>query len=175
MYNFLKKTKKSRVINYQQHNLQTIPDMFCCPITFELIIDPVIDAEGNTYEKVAILEWLSINSVSPITREPLSVSDLVPNRIYKTMVQYFYNNRFLQHSKKISNTAKLFETISPFYKFQHKRNTIKKHYANPVIQYYNIREIEQEYQSKFIELEKKLKQEYQQKLTEQQQYFNYKK
>ena len=51
-----------------------------CPITNEVIREPVIDYEGNTYEKSAILKWLNINNTSPITRNPLRSDQLVPNR-----------------------------------------------------------------------------------------------
>ena len=42
-----------------------------CPITQEPFWDPVIDPEGNTYEKSAIVQWLNENNVSPITRLPI--------------------------------------------------------------------------------------------------------
>lgn len=56
------------------------PDALICPITNERLVDPVVDPEGNTYERAAILEWLSHNSVSPLTRTPLAAWQLVPNR-----------------------------------------------------------------------------------------------
>lgn len=40
----------------------------------------MIDPEGNTYERSAILEWLLANSTSPITRTPLTPIQLTPNR-----------------------------------------------------------------------------------------------
>ena len=51
-----------------------------CPITLEPMTEPVIDPEGNTYEKTAILEWIAFYNNSPITRTPLSAECLVPNR-----------------------------------------------------------------------------------------------
>ena len=51
-----------------------------CPITLEPMTEPVIDPEGNTYEKTAILEWIALNNNSPITRRPLRAECLVPNR-----------------------------------------------------------------------------------------------
>ena len=35
------------------------PSSFLCPITSALMIDPVIDPDGNSYERSAIVEWLS--------------------------------------------------------------------------------------------------------------------
>ena len=57
-----------------------IPIFPICPITQDVISDPVIDEEGNTYEKSAILEWLKTSNISPITRNVISASRLVPNR-----------------------------------------------------------------------------------------------
>ena len=51
-----------------------------CPITQEPIRDAVIDPEGNSYERSAILEWLDQENVSPITRSALFASNLIPNR-----------------------------------------------------------------------------------------------
>ena len=57
-----------------------------CPITLEVMEDPVIDREGNTYERVAIEEWIRAHGTSPITRSRLSVSELTPNRILKDII-----------------------------------------------------------------------------------------
>jgi hypothetical protein len=39
---------------------------FLCPITHELMTDPVIDPDGNSYERSAIENWLKEHSTSPI-------------------------------------------------------------------------------------------------------------
>ena len=46
------------------------PDL-CCPISQELMEDPVVAADGITYERRCIAEWFYFNSGSPTTREPL--------------------------------------------------------------------------------------------------------
>jgi hypothetical protein len=41
---------------------QAVPDSFRCPITQEVMVDPVMVAEtGHTYERAAILRWLGTN------------------------------------------------------------------------------------------------------------------
>lgn len=47
------------------------------------MIDPVVDAEGNTYERSAIELWIKDNGTSPVTRNAISLSDLRPNRSLK--------------------------------------------------------------------------------------------
>ncbi len=39
---------------------------FLCPITRKLMTDPVIDPDGNSYERSAIENWLKEYSTSPI-------------------------------------------------------------------------------------------------------------
>ena len=54
-------------------------DTLTCPITLEVFHDPVIAADGHTYERTAITQWIQDNGTSPLTRQPLSVDDLQPN------------------------------------------------------------------------------------------------
>jgi hypothetical protein len=50
--------------------------------------DPVSDNDGITYERAAILEWLSRgNSTSPVTRRPLSPTDLRPNLALRALIE----------------------------------------------------------------------------------------
>ena len=60
-------------------------ETFRCPITMEMMEDPWMDYEGNTYEKNAILDALERERISPITRSSLvPVSNqLFPNRALK--------------------------------------------------------------------------------------------
>jgi hypothetical protein len=39
---------------------------FLCPITLEMMTDPVIDPDGNSYERSAIEDWVKTHSTSPI-------------------------------------------------------------------------------------------------------------
>ena len=43
-------------------------EMFICPITAEIMVDPVVDPDGNSYERQAIETWLARHGTSPITR-----------------------------------------------------------------------------------------------------------
>ncbi|KNC87724.1 hypothetical protein SARC_00158 [Sphaeroforma arctica JP610] len=51
-----------------------------CPITHAIMADPVVDPEGNCYDRAAIEQWLESHGVSPITRTPMTIANLVPNR-----------------------------------------------------------------------------------------------
>lgn len=61
-------------------------EAYFCPITCQLMVDPVIDSDGNSYERAAIEEWLSRTGMSPITRNAMSAADLVSNRALKDAI-----------------------------------------------------------------------------------------
>ena len=67
--------------------MSTIPKSYFCSITHELMTDPVMDRDGNSYEREAITKWLVNNNNSPITRKPLSINDLTTNRALRDGIQ----------------------------------------------------------------------------------------
>ncbi|CAI5496288.1 unnamed protein product [Closterium sp. Naga37s-1] len=64
----------------------TAPPCLFCPITQELMVNPVIAADGHTYELVAIQQWLEKSDRSPMTNVRLPSKALVPNRALKSMI-----------------------------------------------------------------------------------------
>ena len=50
-----------------------------CPITSEIMRDPVVASDGHTYERSAIENWLRTNSASPMTDQVLPSKCLFPN------------------------------------------------------------------------------------------------
>lgn len=52
----------------------------CCPITHDIMRDPVVAADGHSYERAAISCWLWTGKrTSPVTNLPMSSVVLVPN------------------------------------------------------------------------------------------------
>ena len=62
---------------------------FTCPITTEIMVDPVICPDGHSFERVAIEAWLQSHSTNPVTRKPLTVAQLSPNRALKESIGLF--------------------------------------------------------------------------------------
>ena len=61
------------------------PRMFICPITQDLMQDPVVAADGNTYDRPAIEAWYRRNLTSPLTN--MAVEDtLIPNRMLRSEI-----------------------------------------------------------------------------------------
>ena len=69
------------------HKQTFVPPDFYCPITGELMIEPVSDPEGHTYEKSQILTWLLTKETSPITRSQLNKEDLTDNIAMKRSIE----------------------------------------------------------------------------------------
>jgi hypothetical protein len=63
-----------------------IRDEFICPITYELMRDPVVASDGHTYEKAAIEKWLKHHQISPRNGEPMA-SLTIPNMNMKKLIQ----------------------------------------------------------------------------------------
>ena len=64
-----------------------VPDDFYCPITGELMKEPVSEPDGHTYEKNAIEKWVMKNGTSPMTRKNINISDLKPNLTLKKSIE----------------------------------------------------------------------------------------
>ncbi|KAF2673478.1 U-box-domain-containing protein [Microthyrium microscopicum] len=69
-----------------------VPEYLVDDISFEIMHDPVVTRHGHSYERATIVEHLKRNPVDPLTREPLSVSDLRPNLALRKACDEFWNN-----------------------------------------------------------------------------------
>ena len=58
-----------------------------CSITTTLLTEPVIAADGHTYEKAAITEWLKTSDRSPLTNQRLDNKTLIPNRRMTSIIK----------------------------------------------------------------------------------------
>jgi len=67
------------------------PQDFYCPITHEVMRDPVVAADGFTYERSAIEQWLRNNNRSPMTNAPLQHRTLVLNQVLKNQITAFFD------------------------------------------------------------------------------------
>ena len=88
-----------------------IPDEYLCPITHQLMRDPVIASDGYSYERTAIEQWLDSFSTSaatitastttaargptsPMTNQPLLLPvTLTPNRSLKLLIRRFTDSQ----------------------------------------------------------------------------------
>jgi len=56
------------------------PSEFICPLTLCVMTDPVMSRYGQSYEREAIIKWLSKgNKECPLTRQPLEMRNIIAN------------------------------------------------------------------------------------------------
>ena len=80
-------------VDQQQYDTDSnLPESIICPLTCCIMIDPVVDRDGNSYEREAIMKWLGQKQESPITRERLLSTDLITNRALRDMIRYYREN-----------------------------------------------------------------------------------
>ncbi|KAH7840930.1 hypothetical protein Vadar_023456 [Vaccinium darrowii] len=68
-------------------NSPIIPDDFLCPISIEIMRDPVIVSTGQTYERAYIQRWIDCgNTTCPKTQQKLQNLTLTPNYVLRSLV-----------------------------------------------------------------------------------------
>ena len=63
------------------------PQNYICPLTLQLMDDPVNDICGHCFERRAIQDWLEFRGVCPISRKPMQSTDLFHNGHLKLRIQ----------------------------------------------------------------------------------------
>ena len=73
--------------------VKNCPSEFLCPITQELMTDPVMACDGYTYEREAIASWFRRGeTTSPMTNAQLANTNLVSNISLRSMIQRFLDD-----------------------------------------------------------------------------------
>ncbi|XP_005918284.1 WD repeat, SAM and U-box domain-containing protein 1 isoform X1 [Haplochromis burtoni] len=89
-----------------EQNGSEAPDEFLCPITRELMKDPVIAADGYSYERESIESWIrGKNKTSPMTNLPLQTTLLTPNRSLKMAITRWKSNQELRVAQHLITKA----------------------------------------------------------------------
>ena len=93
---------QQKFIKYQQKFLELIggadsdiTKQLICPITNELMVDPVLASDGYTYERDAILTWFSTKNTSPMTNAILDNKDLKKNQVVISMTDFVIENKMI--------------------------------------------------------------------------------
>ncbi|KAF2615108.1 hypothetical protein F2Q70_00012704 [Brassica cretica] len=77
-----KKSKRDR-----NDGFITVPKDFVCPISLDLMTDPVIISTGQTYDRTSIARWIEEGHCTcPKTGQMLVDSRIVPNRALKNLI-----------------------------------------------------------------------------------------
>ncbi|WOL19872.1 hypothetical protein Cni_G28674 [Canna indica] len=84
-----------------------------CPISLELMLDPVTVATGQTYDRASITKWLKSGCLTcPVTGEKLTNTDLVPNSAVRNLIEQLCRIKNIpipepnaKHRKDVAKTA----------------------------------------------------------------------
>ena len=81
-----------------------------CPITQEVMNDPVICADGHSYERASVEMWLLSHNTSPATNVPLAHTNLVPNHALRNLI---YEARGLRQPVTLEEHAQISVPVIP--------------------------------------------------------------
>lgn len=81
-----------------------MPPSFLCPISLEVMKDPVTLSTGHTYDRANIERWLrSGHNTCPVTMICLQDASLIPNVIVRRLIQAWYSDNGWKRSFKGEN------------------------------------------------------------------------
>lgn len=89
----------------QSSVVPNIPDEFRCPITLDLMRDPVIVASGHTYDRNSIARWINSGHYTcPKSGQKLLHMALIPNYALKSLIhQWCQDNNISLNEDKASS------------------------------------------------------------------------
>lgn len=68
-----------------------IPEYYKCPVSKNLIFEPVISKYGNTFDKEALEAYVRQYKQEPLEKKPMSVANIYPNFAMKDALEHFLN------------------------------------------------------------------------------------
>ncbi|KAK1428512.1 hypothetical protein QVD17_17347 [Tagetes erecta] len=100
----LKDLKQSTSVDasYSFIKFQSCPQEFNCPISKEIMKDPVIISTGKTYDRSSIQKWLNAgNKTCPKTQQVLAHTVLTPNHLVRDMITQWCKNHGIEFPSPI--------------------------------------------------------------------------
>ncbi|KAJ6963954.1 hypothetical protein NC652_002291 [Populus alba x Populus x berolinensis] len=104
-----------------------VPYHFLCPISLQLMRDPVTVSTGITYDRESIEKWLFSckNKTCPVTKQELFTEDLTPNHTLRRLIQAWctLNASFgierIPTPKPLADRAQISKLLNDAKKFPH--------------------------------------------------------
>ncbi|XP_057474683.1 U-box domain-containing protein 1-like [Actinidia eriantha] len=106
---------RSGSLRHQNHSSSSqsifnVPDEFHCPISLDLMRDPVIIASGQTYDRNSIAQWInSGNHTCPKTGQRLIHKALIPNYALKSLIHQWCQENNIPVSEPASSSSSSLE------------------------------------------------------------------
>jgi Mg-chelatase subunit ChlD len=89
----------------QPTGMNIIESTLMCPITQEIMKDPVQGSDGQTYDRDAIVTWLNQKQTSPLTNLPMGIHDLKVNAAIKYLVDQYHAGNLSALSGQMPQTS----------------------------------------------------------------------
>ncbi|KAF3777400.1 U-box domain-containing protein 9 [Nymphaea thermarum] len=87
-----------------------VPEQFICPISSELMKDPVVLATGQTYDRAHIQAWLNNgHRTCPRTQQVLSHLILTPNYLVRNMIQQWCESQGIELPAPQNGTGDVYQ------------------------------------------------------------------
>ncbi len=81
--------------------LVDVPQHFLCPITREIMLQPVVLQDGQSYDLEAIMAWLEHHDTSPMTGKRVKHKVLTPNFTLRSLICEFLDKAKAEAAKRI--------------------------------------------------------------------------
>ncbi|KAK7276413.1 hypothetical protein RIF29_17552 [Crotalaria pallida] len=108
-----------------------IPDEFRCPISLDLMRDPVIVSSGHTYDRISIAQWInSGHHTCPKSGQRLIHTALIPNYALKSLVQQWCYENNVPVNEPTTSLSEGNNSSNNNYKKNSKENAIDHISAN---------------------------------------------
>ena len=85
------KKQKEKISHYKKEKREQEWE-YCCPITHELMSNPVVAEDGHSYDRNAIEHWFLVHNTSPMTNLAIG-RNLVPNIQLKKLIDIYNVNK----------------------------------------------------------------------------------
>lgn len=100
----LKQRRNQRSLSLKLLDSLTCPEEFRCPLSKELMRDPVMLATGQTYDRPFIQKWLNAgNRTCPLTQQVLPHTILTPNHLVRGVISQWCRSRGIELSDSVHN------------------------------------------------------------------------
>jgi U-box domain len=80
-------------VERRMQQIYDVPEEFICPLTLQVMTNPVVNRQGNRYEKAALVKWLSLNTACPLTRNPIRLSDFIRDTNLQQKIKQWRTNQ----------------------------------------------------------------------------------
>ncbi|KAK1378540.1 RING-type E3 ubiquitin transferase [Heracleum sosnowskyi] len=99
--------KKGEISQETEDTFVLVPIDFTCPITLDLMMDPVIISTGQTYDRSSIERWMEDgNFTCPKTGQVLIHTQLVPNRALRNLIMHWCIAYGIAYNSPVDSSGK---------------------------------------------------------------------